>query len=109
MKRITGIDTKPEHYQEDVTAEAMEKMPTFRKMLIGVAGGCSSKGQEEALDLQQIVLKLRVLNEGDFVDLEEAQIRLLTKKVDENPQQYAAFFLAQIFQKLKDAKEPPKA
>jgi len=110
MKRITGIDTKPDHYQADATAEALEKMPTFRKMFIGAVGGATAKGQEEALDLQQIVLKLRVLNaDGDHVDLEEAQLRLLTKKVEENNSQYAAYFLAQMFQKIKDAQEPPKA
>lgn len=110
MKRITAIDTKPDHYQEDATAEALEKMPTFRKMFIAAVGGASAKGQEEAMDLQQIVLRLRVLNaDGDHVDLEDAQIRMLTKKVEENTSQYAAFFLAQLFQKIKDAKEPPKS
>jgi len=110
MKRIEGIDAKAAHYQDDVAPEVLEKMPTFRKMFIACAGGGTAKGQEEAMDLQQLVLKLRVVNgDGDFVDLEDAQIKLLTKKVEENTGGYVAFFLAQMFQKLKDAKEPPKA
>lgn len=107
MKRIEGIDTKPEHYQDDVTPDVMEKMPTFRKMFIALAGGGSAKGQEEAMDIQQIVLKLRVLNsDGDYVDLEDAQMRLLRKKVEENTANYTAFFLAQLFEKMTKAKDP---
>lgn len=105
-----GLDTKPEHYQEDIPEETRAKMPTFRKMFIGVAGGGAAKNQEDAMDLQQLVLKLRVLNtDGDYVDVEDAQHRLLIKKTEENPSNNAAFFQAQMFQILKDAKAPPKA
>ena len=108
MKRLAGLNEKPQHYYDDAPENIAQVMPNFRKMYIGAVGGGSAKGLEEALDLQQIVLKLRVTNESDYVDLEDAQIKLLTKKVEENTQNYSSFFLAQMFQKIKNAEEPPK-
>lgn len=100
MKTIKGVDEKPEHFQEDVPAEVIATIPTYRRMFKAAVGMGLSKGGENAIDLVQLGLKLRI--EGD-ITLEDAEFKLLKERCSENPAQWQAHFHGLVMLKLKEA------
>lgn len=100
MKTIKGIDDKPTHWQDDIAPEVLATIPSFRKMFKAALGMGAAKDGENAIDLFQVGLKLKV--EGD-ISLEDAEFKLLKDRCSQNPAQWQAHFHGQVMLKLKEA------
>lgn len=109
MKRILDVDSKPDHFINDLSEGEMkvvyEQTPTYRRMMLMDVGGSRVSTVEQSLDLQQLVLKLRVVNEDGWIDLEDAQHKLLLEKISENVAGVVAYAQAQLYTKVKSAEE----
>lgn len=107
MKTIVGLDEKPESIFE-IPAEVQEQvrgaMPSYREMMIAAVGGSRAASELQAMEIHAIVRKLRVKNKDQSVQLEDAELSLLTEKIRENAAGEKAFYQAQVFFKLKEAK-----
>lgn len=102
MKTIKDVDTKPTHFQEDIPEEVAAAMPTYRKMFKAAVGMGLAKDADNAIDLLQLGLKLKV--EGD-VQLEDAEFKLLKDRCSANTPQWQAHFHAQVMLKLKESEK----
>lgn len=105
MKTIKDVDAKPTHFQDDLPADAAAAMPTYRKMFKAAVGMGMAKDGENAIDLMQLGLKLKV--DGD-IQLEDAEFKLLKQRCSENPAQWLAHFHGQVMLKLREAEEADK-
>lgn len=101
MKTIKGLDEKPTSFDDDVPPEILAQLPTYRKMLKAALGLGAAKDGENAIDLLQIGLKLRL--EGNDVSLEDAEFKLLKERCNENPAQWQAHYHGQVMLKLREA------
>lgn len=106
MKTITAVDTKPTHFQDEVTPDVVASMPTYRKMFRAVCGMGLAKSGEEAMDLVQIGLKMQLADPD--ISLEDAEFRLLKERCEKNPVQWQAHFHGQVMLKLKEAETSKK-
>ena len=102
MKTIKNVDSKPEHFQDDIAPEVAATIPTYRKMFKAAVGMGLAKDGENAIDLVQLGLKLRV--DGD-INLEDAEFKLLKERCSQNPAQWTAHFHGQVMMKLKEAEK----
>lgn len=102
MKTITAVDEKPTHFQDDVPVDVLATLPTYRKMFKAAVGMGMAKDGENAIDLMQLGLKLKV--DGD-ISLEDAEFKLLKERCSANPAQWAAHFHGQVMLKLKEAED----
>lgn len=101
MKTIKNIDDKPSHFQEDVLPETMAALPTYRRMFKNAVGTVAARNGEEAIDLYQLGLKLKM--EGSDISLEDAEFKLLKDTCEKNPAQWMAHFQAQVLLKIKES------
>lgn len=101
MKKIKDIDQKPSHFQDDVPAETIDQMPTYRKMFRAAVGMALGRSGEESIELYQIGLKLKL--DGSELSLEDAEFKILKDKCQQNPVGWSAHFHAQCLLKLKEA------
>lgn len=111
MKTLKGIDEKIEWFTDDISDEQKALLPTYRKLMRVAVGGAAARNGEEALDYNEIGLKLRV--DGD-VDLEEAEFKLLKRACEEHSAAkrqdgWIAHIQAKVLLKLKDAEKEAKA
>lgn len=103
MKTLKDLDTHLVHFEEDLPIDTVAQLPTYRKMYKAALGMVSSKNGEEAIDLYQVGLKLK-LNEPQ-IDLEDAEFKLLKEACAKNPVQWMAHYHAQVVLKLKEAEQ----
>lgn len=78
MIKITGLDERP----DKIDPSSPEVLMTFRRFYGMVVGNSIGKSGVESLDVVSITSKLN--NEGDSVELEDAEFRILFAKVSEN-------------------------
>lgn len=107
MKTIKDVDTKPSHFQDDLPPEAEASMPTFRKMFKAAVGMGMAKDGENAIDLLQVGLKLKL--DGADISLEDAEFKLLKERCSANPAQWVTHFHGQVMLKLQEAEKEKKA
>ena len=81
MKKLTAIDTPIEILDGNDPNPNM-KLPTFRALIKIILNNQVPKNQEESLDVNQILLKLR-LHDVE-IEFENAEFKLLKDKVGEN-------------------------
>jgi len=106
MKTLKGLDEKLSTIEE-IPAGVDAKLPTYRLMYKAAVGGSLAKSGDEAVEHYQLGLKLRI--EGNEIDLEDAEFKLLKAAVEKNPSQWNAHFHAQVVLKIKDSeKSAPK-
>lgn len=80
MKRLTGLDDKIVNLEAgEVPAD---QLPSYRNLLKTILNRQVAKNAEEALDVNQILLKLRLV-ESD-IEFENAEFKLIKDKVNEN-------------------------
>lgn len=79
MKRLTGLDDKIVSYDPDVKSEMLA---TFRGLLRIALGNIVSKNAEEGLDLNQILLKIRI--EEPNIEFENGEFRTMKQVVERN-------------------------
>lgn len=101
MKTIKNIDERPPHFDDEVPADELLKIPTYRKFFRSAIGMGLAKDGDSAMDLIQIGLKLRV--EGNDVTLEDAEFKALKERCERNTPQWAAHFHGHILLKLKES------
>ena len=107
MKTLIGLNEKPVTIEDNPSAEVVESLPSFRRLLKIVVGNCvPKKGTEEAVDLYQLGMKLKV--EGD-VQLEDAEFKLLNTKLKDNPTEFTAHILGQLLGIMDKAEKGNKA
>ena len=108
MKTLRGLDSKPQLLEEVTDPKALAKVFTFRQLFKMVIGGTTAANGDESIDLTQIGLKLKG---GGDISLEEADFKLIQKKVEGNEAKLTAMFQGQLLLKLKDAEkeDAPKA
>lgn len=102
MKHLKGLDEKPTSF-DDVPPEVMEKMPTFRKLFKAAIGMATRGSGEQAIDLYQVGLKLK-LAEPDL-SLEDAEFNLLREACNQNAPNWISHYHAQVMMKLKEAEK----
>lgn len=100
MKTLKDLDAKPEPMQEDTPAEIIATFPTYRKLMKSAVGTTVAKSGEEAIDLVQLGLKLKI--DGD-VSIEDAEFKLLKEKCEANPMKWESHYHGQILLKLREA------
>lgn len=103
MKTLKDIDSKPIPFEEDIPAEALERIPTFRKLFKSSVGMLIKSNGDQAIDLYQLGLKLK-LSEQD-ISLEDAEFNMLKDACNQNPMNWIAHFLAQVMLKLKESEK----
>lgn len=106
MKKINAVDERPTHFQDDITPEVAAQIPTYRKMFKAAVGMGMAKDGENAIDLMQLGLKLKV--DGADIELEDAEFKLLKERCSANPAQWVAHFHGQVMFKLKQSEEKRK-
>ena len=100
MKTIKGIDATPEPFDE---LPAGVTMPSYRKLFKSAVAMGAAANAEEAIDLYQLGLKLKV--EGETVDLEDAEFKLLKKVCEKNTACWIAHYHAQALLKIKESEK----
>ena len=80
MKKLTGLDDRTLNLDGDPIPP--EKMPTLRYLIQVILNRQVAKNAEEAIDANQILLKLRQV-EPD-IDLENNEFRILSEKIKAN-------------------------
>lgn len=103
MKVIKSVDDRPSHFEEQLPADVMAQIPTFRRMFKSVCGMGLAKSGDEAVDLVQIGLKFS-LAESD-ITLEDAEFKLLESRCAANPCGWQAHFHGQVMIKLREAEK----
>jgi hypothetical protein len=105
MRTIKNIDAQIEHFIDDNSfpEDQKKQIPTFRQMFKAAVGLSLSKDGEQAIDLYQLGLKLKI-SESD-INLEDAEFKLLKEKCGENPAKWIGHFHGQVMQKLKDSEK----
>ncbi len=101
MKTVKDVDAKPLPFEDDIPAEAMARIPTFRKMYVAAVGMMINANGDKAIDLYQLGLKLKT-TDADIV-LEDSQFSMLKDSCNSNPMQWIAHYHAQAMIKLKEA------
>lgn len=81
MKKLTAVDT-PIEILDGSEPNPKAKLPTMRGLLKIVLNNQVPKNQEESLDVNQILLKLRLVDSD--IEFENAEFRLMKEKVAEN-------------------------
>lgn len=100
MKKIKGLEDKLSPIEE-LPKGVDVKLPTYRAMFKAAVGNSLGKSGEESIDLYQVGMKLKI--EGDSIDLEDAEFKLLREACEKNPAQWTAHYHAQVLMKLKEA------
>lgn len=80
MKKLTGLDDKIQNLDADVVTE--DRLPSFRYLLKVMLNRQVAKNAEESLDVNQILLKLRMVEPE--IDLENNEFRILQEKIKQN-------------------------
>ena len=106
MKKVAGLDEKLSPIEE-IPKGVESKIPTYRHMYKTAVSGNLGKSGEDAVEHYQLGLKLRI--EGDTIDLEDAEFKLLTAAVEKNPIQWQAHYHAQVVLKLRGAEKESEA
>ena len=102
MKKVKGLDEKLSTV-EDIPDGTNLKVPTYRMMFKSAVGGSLAKSGDDAIEHYQLGLKLRL--DGNEIDLEDAEFKLLKGVVEKNPSQWAAHFHAQVVLKIKESEK----
>ena len=108
MKTIKGLSSKPSLLEEGKGIN--NSAPTLREMLRIAVGRSLAKGKEDGMERYQLGLKL--MQDQDVIQLEDAEFKLLEKAVEENAPQFQVHYLGQLLLKLDEAskiKEPKEA
>ena len=83
MIKIKGLDDRVIPILTDgLTQEQLAQAMTYRKVFVGIISNSIAKSGEEAIELVQLGLKLK-LTEPE-VDIEDSEFKLLKKTIDEN-------------------------
>ena len=107
MKILKGLNNKPEILEENPTAEMTKDVPTYRRLFKMVVGNSIAKEKtEEAVDMVQVAMKLRI--DEDTIPLEDAQFKILREKVIDNDVKLTALFQGQMIILLDEAKKSNK-
>jgi len=101
MKKLIGIDEKLTYFTDDVKDE----LPTMRALLRAAVGMYAAQGGEQAIELYQLGLKLRMVDNSGTIDIEDAEFKLLKKVCEENPVKWIAHFQGQVLSKLKESEK----
>lgn len=103
MKTIKQIDEKIEWFAEDLSEIEKSTLPTFRKLFKAAIGMGVSKNPEEAVDLYQIGLKLKI--DGPDISLEDAEFKRLKECCNPNPANWISHVHACVLMKIKEAEK----
>ena len=103
MKKVKGLEEKLSPLEE-IPKGVDAKLPTYRLMYKAAVGGMLGKSGEDAVDHYQLGLKLKL--EGNEIDLEDAEFKLLQAACNENPAKWTAHYHAQVILKIKDSEKP---
>lgn len=104
MKTLKGLNTKPEILDDKPTPELLKDIPTYRRLFKMVVGNSvASDKTEQAVDMVQIAMKLRI--DEDSIPLEDAQFKLLREKVVENNIKLTALFQGQMLMLMDKCKK----
>lgn len=115
MKTLTRLNEHPSHFmdegmcphcQQKISGLDVSKVVAFRRLLLNQIGGSVADNGEESLDLNQLGLKLR--QEQDSVDLEDAEFRLLKKYCERNQIRWVSHFQSQVLSLLKESESSKK-
>jgi hypothetical protein len=98
MKKLTRLNDKLDPIFDEEKASA--NMPTFRRLYRVCLGNALAKTPDEAVDLVQVGLKLR-LEDAD-VPLEDAEFALLKDAVTRNSQSMVAQLQGQLILRLRE-------
>lgn len=98
MKTLTRLNDKLDPIFDEEKAGA--SMPTFRRLYRLALGNSMAKNPDEAVDLVQVGLKLKL--EEDAVNLEDAEFALLKDAVTRNSQSMVAQLFGQLVIRLRD-------
>jgi len=101
MKIIRGLKHKP--IVVDDTIEKEKDMPTYRIMFKNMIGKSLAKSGEDSIERYQVGLKL--MQDQEIINLEDAEFLLLKSAVTENQSQIAAHYQAQLLLKLNESEK----
>lgn len=101
MKTIKGIDESMSSFDDELPKDTV--LPTYRKLFKSTVGLAAARSGEEALDMYQLGLKLKI--EGADIALEDAEFKLLRGCVEKNAGQLISHYLAQLLMKLKESEK----
>jgi len=106
MKTLKGLNSKPEVLDDNPNPELSKDIPTYRRLFKMVVGNSvAADKSEQAVDMVQIAMKLRI--DEDSIPLEDAQFKILREKVIENQVKLTALFQGQLIN-LLDAADKEK-
>jgi hypothetical protein len=110
MRIISNLDDKPKLLDDiNLSAEVLEKIPTYRQLLKVLISNVAAKSPDEALDLFAAGLKILEAKDPGVVKLEDSQFRHLHNKARDNELKWTVPIHAQLMQILNSAdKEPAK-
>lgn len=98
MKKIVGLEEKVKSFDEKDTL-----LQPFKEFFQAAVKFSVKKSGEEAVDLFEILLKLKSAN-GE-VDLEDAQFKLLKACCNDNPVGWPSVVHGQLFKKLQESEK----
>lgn len=101
MKTIKNIDEVVEHFDKDLEKQFNIQPQTYRKMFKSAIGIGLTKNAEEAIDLIQIGLKLKI-DSSDIV-LEDVEFKMLKERCELNFPQWGAHFHGMVLLKLRES------
>lgn len=101
MKTIKGLLSKPVPTEMQIEKGIKEVRDTYRKMFKQAVEHTLGKSKENAIENYQLGLKL--MQDQDEIQLEDAEFKLLKEACESNPLQWISHFQAQILIKLKES------
>jgi len=101
MKTIKGLRNKPGLLEEEPGINST--IPIFRLLFKNMIGKSLAKSGDDSIDRYQVGMKL--MQDQDDIELEDAEFLLLKDAVETNQSQLAAHYHAQMMMKLKDAEK----
>ena len=100
MKKLRGLDDRPQPLEKDTSKEVREQIPKFRRLYKMAVGNAMGRDAENAIELYQVGLKLRI--DSDTIELEDAEFKLLKEKVEGNDAKFASTIHAQMILRIRE-------
>lgn len=103
MKRLINVKEPIEHPEPDATKQQRAEMPTIKRLLNAFCMNYVPKDADTSEILFQAGFKIRSC--GDFVDLEDGELRKIKDLLATNPTQLSTFLHGTLMKAIKEAEE----
>lgn len=103
MKQLIDLERRIQHPETEATAEQINSMPTYRRLLRFLTLSVTPKNIEESDRMHQVRMKLSVVE--TTVNIEDAEFEALKRHVDTNTMQWQAHVHHEMVELMRDTEK----